>query len=98
MVNELNIRNATVFIQTNAERHKEKVLGWWSEAARELLVHDGWNLRSHVILTVDEWLADAAELALLDEHVLACLVSHLLRDEAESLVEWEHLLALIDDL
>lgn len=97
MVDELNISNAAVLVQTNTNGYQEVVLWRWTEGAGELCVNDDVFGCSDIILTVDEGLADAANFLGLDKDDFVRFVLDFLGHESESLVEREHFLALVDD-
>lgn len=86
MVDELDIGQTAISIQAHSDGNQEIVLGHGAEDASHLLVDEDILLLSDIVLAVDINFTDAANLLTF------------LRDESESLVEWEKFLALVHNL
>lgn len=98
VINELNIGNASILIQSNANGYQEIVFWGRSERTGVLRVHDAVFGGSHVVLAVLVRLANTSYLPWFDKNILARLVLDFLRDDSESLIEWKHFLTLVDYL
>ena len=97
MVDELDIGDAAVLVQADADGNEEIIFRRRSEGAGKFGIDDDVFGGSHIILTVDKGLANATDFLGLDKDDFVGFILDFLGNEAESLVEGEHLLALVDD-
>ena len=61
-------------------------------------IHDNVFGGSHIILAVNKRLTNATSFSGLNEDVLSRFILDFFGNEAETLVEWEHLFSLVDNL
>ena len=98
VIDELNVSNTAKSVEADANGHQEVVFGRWTEGTSVLLVDDNVLRCSHIILAIEEGLANAADFFWLHEDVLSRLILNFLRDESESLIKREHFLPLVHNL